>query len=69
MNVAKDSTKVIKFMTLFQKLRNLIDDEPEGLEVLAAGDEPTRPVQKQGRWGSAPLRRPGGSAHASQALP
>ncbi len=39
MNVAKDSTKVIKFMTLFQELRNLIDDEPEGLEALAADDK------------------------------
>jgi hypothetical protein len=39
MNVAKDSTKVIKFMTLFQELRNLIDDEPEGLEASAADDK------------------------------
>lgn len=39
MNVAKDSTKVIKFMRLFQELRNLIDDEPEGLEASAPDDE------------------------------
>lgn len=39
MNAAKDSAKVIKFMTLFQKLRDWIDDDPIDLEKLAADDE------------------------------
>ena len=39
MSVAKDSTEVIKFMALFQKLRDWIDDNPTDLEKLAADDE------------------------------
>jgi hypothetical protein len=39
MKPAKDSTEVIKFMALFQKLRDWIDDDPFGLEELAADDE------------------------------
>jgi hypothetical protein len=39
MNPAKDSTEVIEFMALFQKLRDWIDDDPNDLEKLAADDE------------------------------
>lgn len=39
MNGNKDSAESIEFMTLFQKLRDLIDDDPEGLEGLALADE------------------------------
>jgi hypothetical protein len=39
MKPVKDSTEVIEFMALFQKLRDWIDDDPNGLEQLAADDE------------------------------
>jgi hypothetical protein len=39
MSIAKDSTEVIDFMALFQKLRDWIDDDPNDLEKLAADDE------------------------------
>jgi len=39
MKPVKDSTEVIEFMALFQKLRDWIDDDPIGLEQLAADDE------------------------------
>ena len=39
MQSVKDSPEVIRFMTLFQKLRYWIDDEPCELEKLAAGDD------------------------------
>lgn len=35
----KDSTEIIEFMALFQKLRDLTDDDPVSLEKLAADDE------------------------------
>ena len=38
MTPVKDSPEVIVFMTLFQKLRGWIDDNPNGLEQLAAED-------------------------------
>lgn len=40
MTGTKDSQEVINFMTLFQKLRNWIDDEPDALEELASNDKP-----------------------------
>lgn len=39
MSATKDSDEVIRFMTLFQKLRDWIDDNPNDLEKLAADDE------------------------------
>lgn len=39
MSGGKDSAEVVKFMTLFQKLRDKIDDDPEGLAGLSATDE------------------------------
>jgi len=38
MAAAKDATELAKFMTLFQKLRDWIDDEPSGLDALAEKD-------------------------------
>jgi len=35
----KDAEEVVQFMELFQRLRNWVDDEPEGLEELAERDE------------------------------
>ena len=37
-----DDPRVIKFMALFRRLRNMIGDEPAGLADLAADDEPLR---------------------------
>lgn len=42
MAIGKNSPEIIKFMALFQKLRNLIDDEPGGLEELAVNDPELR---------------------------
>ena len=39
MNTSKDSPELIKFMALFKKLRDWIDDDPDGLIELAADDE------------------------------
>ena len=39
MKPATDSTEVIEFMALSQKLRDWIGDDPNDLEKLAADDE------------------------------
>jgi hypothetical protein len=46
MKPVKDSTEVIEFMALFQKLRDWIDDDPNGLEQLAADDEALKQLCK-----------------------
>ena len=38
MAAAKDSAKPLNLITLFQKLRDRIDDDPESLGVLAGRD-------------------------------
>jgi hypothetical protein len=38
MSSTKDSEEVVRFMAQFQKLRDWIDDDPDGLEALAATD-------------------------------
>jgi len=42
MIIGKDHSNVVKFMTLFRKLRDLIDDDPVGLEEIVADDEPIK---------------------------
>lgn len=37
-----NSPEVVRFMTVFRKLRDVVDDDPRDLEALAAGDEPLR---------------------------
>jgi hypothetical protein len=39
---AKDHDNGVKFLSLFQRLREMIDDDPSGLEALAADDEPLK---------------------------
>jgi hypothetical protein len=38
----KDSEEVVRFLGGFQRLREMIDDDPVGLEALAADDEPLK---------------------------
>jgi len=38
----KDHGDSVKFLGLFQRLREVIDDDPSGLEALAADDEPLK---------------------------
>lgn len=42
MSVQKDDPEAIEFMARFAKLKDMIDDQPSGLEALAAGDESVR---------------------------
>ena len=46
----KDSAEAVKFMMLFQKLRDWIDDEPDGLNDLAATDESVEKLCDEVHW-------------------
>ena len=39
MTKGKDDPRIVRFMVSFQKLRDLVDDDPSGLEALASTDE------------------------------
>lgn len=45
MNMNKDSREVVQFLAAFAELRNLIDDEPNGLYKMAIDDD-DRPLRK-----------------------
>ena len=57
----KDSGEIVVFMTLFQKLRDWIDDDPEGLYEFAATDDSVAELQSDAmrHRRKRPRNRPG----------
>jgi hypothetical protein len=57
MQFNKDADDVVEFMLLIQKLKDLIDDDPEGLAELAQGDGGIKSICTKLFWKAHQLRQ------------